>query len=248
MINPFRSKAQQTRQDAQTADPQAVATGEINASLLSRPGFAAAVMVWARRDQQQRINTLSRVVIAQAIGNVAALVVICILAISGPYYRYFATEPNGALIRLVPLSRSIMSSADLGQWIETHVTDAFTLSWTNYRGDQMRAKHAFTRAGWLSYLKGIRQARIIKLIEAEQLNLTSVVTQAPVLTRTGRLGNGALWWQYQFTMVWTYNAGNNSPVGTSNQNVVVDVRVVRVPQTLNPKGVLISEIVARRNS
>ncbi len=223
---------------------QKVKSGDIP-SLLSRPGYAAGALIWARRDMQHRINVLTKVVLAEAAALVVAMLVIAMLAFAGPRYRFFATEPNGALINLVPLSKPIMSSADLGNWVASHVTEAFTISWTNYRADQMRAHRAFTPDGWASYLRALHNAKIMKLITSEQENLTSVVTAAPVLTNAGRLGDGAAWWDYQFPMVWTYNAGSNSQVGTSTSDVVVMVRVVRVPQTESPGGVLITQIIAR---
>lgn len=242
-----KKKDEGTKAPASAAQTEAKSEA-FDASLLSRPGYAAAVLVWSRRDFQHRITVLTRIALAEAGAIVGLTALVAILALQGPRFRFFATQPNGSLIQLVPLSKPIMSSADLGNWVAEHVSQAFTMSWTSYRQDQMRASHAFTRAGWQSYLRGVQNAKIIKLITNEQVNMTAAVTAAPVLVNTGHLGNGNIWWDYQFPMVWTYNAGTGSPIGTHNQSVVVTVRVVRVPQTESPKGVLVAQIIARRST
>lgn len=220
-------------------------TNDPLANLVTRPGFGAFYLLWTKRDLRQRNAIFLRAIIALSVAVVVSIGLNVILALAPTKVVYFATQQDGSLLPMVPLSRPIMSEAAMANFVTEHTTAAFTMSWSDYKADQARASQGFTGSGWESYETAIQRAHIIQLVTSEQLNMTSAVTSAPQLLDSGTMPNGARWWQYQFKMVWTYSAGTGSAYGTSTQNVVVNAVLMRVPQTDAPQGVLINDIVAR---
>ncbi len=204
--------------------------------------MAAADSLYHRRDMHHLNVYMTRVIIALSLALVASLALNMLQFCTPAKHTYFATEPNGAIIPLVPLSTPIMTDSSLMDWTVRAVTHAFTLTWSNYRNDEENALPAFTNQAQQDYLAGLEKYKIIELLTSQGENLTCVVSGAPVITQKGVESNGTAYWVLQFPLVWTYSAGGTSTQQTSTQAVTASVLVIRAPEVQSPDGLLISQI------
>jgi intracellular multiplication protein IcmL len=209
---------------------------------MSRSALAAADSLYRRTDLYHLNVHLIRAIIALSVALVISMGLNIAQFATPTRHTYFATEPNGAIIPLVPLSTPIMTDSALMDWTVRSVTQAFTLTWSNYRGDEEGALPAFTTNAQKDYLAGLERYKIIELLTTQGENLSCVVTGAPVITQKAVDSNGIAFWVLQIPMVWTYSAGGTSTQQTTNNAVTATVLVVRAPETQAPAGLLISQI------
>src|SRR3546814_9090192 len=67
-----------------------------------------------------------------------------------PETRYFATDPSGGIRELIPLERPIQSMNEVLNWTTGALTQAYTMSFANYREALQESRPHFTRGGWRS--------------------------------------------------------------------------------------------------
>jgi len=209
---------------------------------ISRSAAMAADILYHRRDLRHLNVHLTRAVIALSAALCLSLAINMVQLLTPAKRTYFATEPNGSIIPLVPLSTPIMTDSALMDWTVRALTRAFTLTWSNYRGDEEGALPSFTTQAQADYTAGLEKYKIIQLLTNQGENLSCVVSGAPVITQKGVESNGTAYWVLQVPLIWTYSAGGSGVQGTSTQSVIASVLVIRAPETVSPDGLLISQM------
>jgi intracellular multiplication protein IcmL len=215
---------------------------------MSRSAAFASDLLNHRRDLRHLNVHLTRAVIGLSAALCLSLALNLVQLMTPAKRTYFATEPNGSIIPLVPLSTPIMTDSALLDWTARSLTRAFTLTWSNYRADEEGALPAFTTQAQADYLAGLENYKIIQLLTNQGENLSCVVSAAPVITQKGVESNGTAYWVIQVPLIWTYSAGGTGTQATSTQSVIARVLVVRAPETQAPDGLLISQINVQQAS
>lgn len=154
-----------------------------------------------------------------------------------PKDKYFATTPDGRLIRMVPLSEANLSEAALMSWVAQAATEVMTFGFHDYKRRLQEASRHFTRGGWENFMTALTQSRILEAIDAHKQVVTTTPRSAPVLIQKGLTREGRYFWRVQLPLIVTYQAGTN----TRNEYMTIEVTVVRVSMLENPVGVGIDQ-------
>lgn len=155
-------------------------------------------------------------------------------------YRYFATDPQGGIRELSALNRPIQSSHEVLNWVTEVVTKSYSMSFANYAQQLSDIKSNFTDAGWRGYEQALERGGFIERLLSQQYVTTAVPNQAPVIVAEG-LVNGVYGWRLQVPLTVTFQSAS----ANTSQTIQVEVTVVRRPETENPKGLGIAQIVTK---
>lgn len=156
-------------------------------------------------------------------------------------FRYFAVDPLGGIREVVPLERPIQSQSEVLTWSTDAVTRAFTLSFANYQSQLNEYRLNFTDAGWQSYQDALKRQKVIETITGQQFVTSAVPTGAPVVVSQGIGEGGRYSWRVSFPILVAYESASVR----QNQSMTVEAVVVRRPESENPRGLGISQIIAR---
>tara|TARA_E500000178_G_scaffold351822_1_gene413818 strand:+ start:1494 stop:2015 length:522 start_codon:yes stop_codon:yes gene_type:complete len=158
-----------------------------------------------------------------------------------PSTAYFASTPDGILIRLQPLTQPIKSDQFVAQWAAKAAQQVFTFDWVNYRAQMSRASDNFTRNGYNSLITSMNKNNYFQLVTQRRMIVSSVTTGPPVIVNRGIL-NGIYRWRISMQLLVKYQGVNEND--TITVPLTVDMTVQRVSQEVNIRGIGISEFQA----
>jgi intracellular multiplication protein IcmL len=164
-----------------------------------------------------------------------------VLALRPTHPTYFASSDDGRIVPIVPLSRPVMSSNALDNWVTTAVTNSLQISFSTYRSDLESSKQYFTDAGFRAFTSQITESQLLGSILANRYNEFAVMGGAPVLLSVpGAVDKtGAAYWIWQVPVSVTLESAD----AKFTAGHTVTVTVVRVPQTDNPSGLGITDFI-----
>lgn len=154
-------------------------------------------------------------------------------------YKYFATNEQGDLKELQPLNTPVQSKTALLNWVTNSITDTYTLSFANYQKELQDAASYFTTGGWKNFEKAIGASGFLPLILDDKFVTTAVPRGAPVIVAQGDMG-GRYAWKVQIPILVTFESAKR----VTSREYMVTALVVRRPQTENPVGLGIAQILA----
>jgi intracellular multiplication protein IcmL len=161
------------------------------------------------------------------------------LVTNPPEPRYFATDAQGRIIRLVPLDQPNLSPAALLQWANLAAVAAFTYDFVNYRQNLQAASNFFTPDGWTKFVQVLNDSNNLNAVIAKKLVVTAVATGAPTILQQGIL-DGRYAWRVNLPMLITYQSASQF----TQQNVVVTMLITRVSALNSAQGIGIAQFVA----
>lgn len=150
-----------------------------------------------------------------------------------PYYIYRTIAPDRTSTRLVALSSPNLTKNAVLSWAATSVTEIMTLGFGDFDQQLTAQRQRFTQEGWLSFLKAIAQQNIRDAFKEQQLILTTVPTDVPVLLQEGEDPEHDYQWVVELPVIMTYATNNNV---TRKSRGVVRLTIVRVPGQENIQG------------
>ena len=190
---------------------------------------------------RERAVFLMRTIIVSITLNAVLAMVIAFLAARPIPHLYFWTDGNGTIKPLVALGEPVLSESERTIWVTQAVVQAFTMDFANYRGQLQANRINFTPEGFEAFTKAIQESGIQSSIVNFKYLLSAVPTASPVQVAAGRLPSGVYAWQYEIPMLLTYQATDRNNTQAINLQVVV----VRVPETQNPRGMAIARFQSK---
>ena len=154
--------------------------------------------------------------------------------------QYFATDPQGRITKLHPLSQPMISQEAILSWANQAIVRAYTYNFVSYRGQLQALSEAFTPEGWKQFESALVKTRNLQTVIAQQLVATAVPTGAPVI-EDQRIIAGRYSWKISMPILVKYQSSSKN----YSQSLVVRVIIQRVPVYTNPKGVGIVQFIAR---
>lgn len=151
-----------------------------------------------------------------------------------PKPEYFATTSDGKLIPLYPLTRPVLSTAELLQWATLAATSATTYNFVNYRKELQAAAQYFTPAGWKEYQASLKASRNLEAVVAKKLTASAVPTGSPIVIEQGVV-NGVYKWKVELPLLITYESASTK----ITQPSLVTMLITRVSTLEMPKGIAI---------
>lgn len=186
-------------------------------------------------------RVLQSVAVMQAITIVVMIfVMLYVVHINQPDYRYFATTEDGRLIPMVPLSEPNLSTPAITSWAAQAATEVMTFGFHDYKQRLQESSKNFTKTGWAGFERALAQSQILASIEKQLQVLTSVPTAAPVVMEEGVV-NGRYQWRIQVPI----NTRYKSAAAEKNENRIITMLVVRVPRLESPNGIGIEQWIAQ---
>jgi intracellular multiplication protein IcmL len=161
------------------------------------------------------------------------------LAFSKPGPVYFAVTRDLRVKEMSPLSEPSIESRSLSDWAGDVVVRSLSLNFLTWRQTLSDLRDEFDPAGFESFLESLKSGGHLEKIEKERLSLSSIISGAPVITQAG-VKAGVMTWKLEMPMVLSYESSSGV---VASQRLIAEVFVQRTNANLNPRGVVIRQIV-----
>ncbi|NBO19978.1 MAG: type IV secretion protein DotI [Proteobacteria bacterium] len=154
---------------------------------------------------------------------------------------YFATNNEGRIIPIVPLSEPFRSRADIIAWTASTVKKVMQFNYSDYRLRLQDARAFFTPTGTDSFFKALNDARILEATEARKLLVRMDINAAPEVVQEG-VRDGVYTWYLRMPITITYDGVE--PLAPQNATLIV--QVIRVSTLVSPGGIGIEQFVVKQ--
>ncbi len=200
-----------------------------------------AIAIVLARDINARVGhcKMMKIITVMAVSLIASVGLNCYLATRPTMLRYFATDNDGLLKEMPSLDRPINTLPEVTTWLTNGITQAYTLSFANYRDAMNAASVIFTREGWIGFKKALNDSGSLKDVVENKYVTTAVPTGAAILLTSGLLA-GRYAWKFQIPILVTYQSASQR----ITQHLMVTAIVVRQPGTEQPRGLGIASLIA----
>ncbi|MFY9288492.1 MAG: DotI/IcmL/TraM family protein [Alphaproteobacteria bacterium] len=167
---------------------------------------------------------------------IAALACLLILGIpfSRPIYQYYAKNKDTTIVRLTPLTMPNMTNHAILSWSTTAVTEIMTIGFGDFEVKLKSQRPRFTPDGWEGFAKAFDRQKIGQSFKENQLVLTAVPSNTPVILAQGVNEKNIYQWRVQMPVIMTYATNNDI---TQRKNAVITIDIVRVAADQNPSGI-----------
>jgi intracellular multiplication protein IcmL len=159
-----------------------------------------------------------------------------LLPFSRPVYLYYALTPESKTRPLVGLNMPNMTNRAILSWATTSITEVMTIGFGDIDIRLPKQKNRFTEKGWDAYMKTFDRMKIRDAFKQNQLVLTTVPSNTPVIIGQGTNAERIYQWVVQMPIIMTYATNNNV---MKKQRSTVTLTIVRVPAEENSFGIAI---------
>ncbi len=154
------------------------------------------------------------------------------LTVSPPIRDYYQTTFNGKTTRLTALDVPNQSDAAVRLWANQAAIAIFNYDWVEFNQQLLNAKQFFTSSGWSEFVTAMNNSNILQTVSSKKLRVAAVATRHPIVLEKGLL-LGNYTWRIQLPLLVTYTSASQ----TSQQALVVDMLITRIPTTESNRGV-----------
>lgn len=174
----------------------------------------------------------------------ASLGVVAILLLNQPKPRYFAATPDLRLAPMIPLDQPLLTQDGLLTWASNAITGAMSLNFLEWREKLESIRPHFEDEAFKSFLASLKSSGILEMIQDKRLSASAVATRAPVIIASGLVGGRATW-KIEFPLIVSYESSQGVE---STQKLLATVLVCRASTAKTPRGVVIQQVVLKRDS
>ncbi len=190
-------------------------------------------------DQMARIafSRLKKRVVSRTwiIVSLTAFVAI-LLPFAKPIDIYYAITPEQKVRTLTGLTMPNMTNSAVLSWATTSITEVMTMGFGDIDRRVPLVKGRFTEKGWEAYVTTFNAMKISESFKQNQLILTTVPSNTPVIVGQGVNEEDVYQWNVQMPIIMNYATNNNV---TRRQRATVSLSIVRVPFEENSFGIAI---------
>lgn len=177
-------------------------------------------------------------------GLIASVAIIALLILTRPTPQFFAATPDLRLAPLEPLSQPLLTEQGLLNWATETVTQAVSIDFVEWREKLSRSREHFDEGAFKSFLDSLQKSGVLDLVRDKRLNVSASISRAPVITASG-IVDGRATWRIEFPLVVSYESSQ----GVENtQKLLASVLVRRANTAKTPRGVVIQQVVLKRDS
>ena len=164
------------------------------------------------------------------------LALVIILPFARPVYLYYALSPDKTLMRMTGMPMPNMTNRAVLAWATTSITEIMTMGFGDLDVKLPKQRVHFTPAGWEAYMKSFAEQKISEAFKQNQLVLTTVPSDTPVILDQGVNPDNIYQWVVQMPIIMTYATNDNV---TSQKRAIVTLVIVRVPAKESAAGIAI---------
>ncbi|WP_426575578.1 DotI/IcmL/TraM family protein (plasmid) [Xenorhabdus stockiae] len=161
-----------------------------------------------------------------------------VYAVLHPPVKYFATQ-DGRIIPLTPTDRPAHSDANIIDFGNSVIREAFTLDFVNYRNQMNNLIPRFSDDGYRSYYTAVTQSNVLDAVKNKKMNM-SVMTSSGVVISKGTLENGAYAWKIQYPVKLKLTGQVNS---LPEQSFIISLLIQQVDPRLKNAGVEVAQLI-----
>lgn len=184
-----------------------------------------------RRKRMSRILTLQSIVLLVLSG-----ILVMVLPFLQPIYQYAALSPGRQATPMAPLLLPNLTNRAIISWSATSVTEIMTIGFGDFQERILKQRQRFTKSGWEAFVHSFLNAKIDEAFKRNQLVLTTVPADTPIIVGQGPNEEGVYEWHVQIPVVMTYATNNNV---TRPERGVVEITIARVPYEVSSSGIAI---------
>lgn len=167
---------------------------------------------------------------------ILGLIVFLIFAIPviRPVHKYMARpETENAPFSIASMSEPNLTDQSILSWSTLAITEILTFGFGDVDERVLRQRSRFTADGWESFLKGFVETEFYDRFKGNQLVLTSVPTNEPVIVSKGEEGEEYLW-IVEMPIIMTYATVDNI---SQKRKGIVRLTIARIPSQENKNGI-----------
>lgn len=173
-----------------------------------------------------------------------SLGIIVFLMVSRPTPRYFAATSDFRLAPLIALDKPVFTEQGLLNWTSDTITGAISLDFLEWREKLNTLRSHFDEKAFSSFLESLESSGTLEMIKNKRLSVSASITRAPVIIASG-IVNGKATWRMEFPLLVSYESSQGVE---STQNLMANVLVTRASTATTPRGVVITQLVLKRDS
>ena len=151
-----------------------------------------------------------------------------------PIYQYYGLNPDKKLLQLVPLTMPNMTNRAVLSWATTSITEIMTYGFGDFEKQLVSQKARFTPDGWDSFVKAFQAQKIAQTFKQNQLVLTTVPSNTPVIVAQGINEKHVYQWRIQMPVVMTYATNNNR---NERKTAIIELTIERVSPEQNAASI-----------
>ena len=229
------------QKDAPESQEQAQSMKEIHAS---SPAPDAAAVIGGLNWYRTQFRRAMKLALALTVALCASLGVAAILLLNQPKPQYFAATPDLRLAPMVPLDQPLLTQNGLLTWVSDTITGAMSLNFLEWREKLESIRPHFDDAAYKSFLASLQSSGVLDMIRDKRLSASAVATRAPVIIASGLVGGKATW-KVEFPLIVSYESSQGVE---SRQKLLATVLVCRASTAKTPRGVVIQQVVLKRDA
>ena len=236
----FKKKRNVPLPEPRTETPSKEMT-EVHAS---PPAPDAAAVIGGLDWYRAQFHRAMKLALALTVALCASLGVAAILLLNQPKPRYFAATPDLRLAPMIPLDQPLLTQEGLLTWVSDTIAGAMSLNFLEWRKKLESIRPHFEDEAFKSFLASLQSSGILDMIRDKRLSASAVATRAPVIIASGLVGGKATW-RIEFPLIVSYESSQ----GVENtQKLLATVLVCRASTARTPRGVVIQQVVLKRDS
>lgn len=180
------------------------------------------------------------------LGLAAALVIMVIvigyLVTRGPVIQNYGLTPDLRVIEMAAVDQPMVTEQQMRNWAADALRAIYSYDFVHWR-DQLNSNRALfsTDEAFAGFVAAMQQSGALNTVRRKKLVVSSILREPPNITNKG-LYQGRYSWRVQVPINVRYESASSS----MTQELLVNLLVQRVPQTVNPRGLGISQIIAPR--
>ena len=119
-----------------------------------------------------------------------------------------------------------------------------SLNFLEWREKLESLRPHFDDAAYKSFLASLQSSGVLDMIRDKRLSASAVATRAPVIIASGLVGGKATW-KVEFPLIVSYESSQGVE---STQKLLATVLVCRASTAKTPRGVVIQQVVLKRDA
>ncbi|WP_300715798.1 DotI/IcmL/TraM family protein [uncultured Bilophila sp.] len=229
------------QKDAPKSQEQAQSMKEVHAS---SPAPDAAAVIGGLNWYRAQFRRAMKLALGLTVTLCASTGVVALLLLNQPKPQYFAATPDLRLGPMISLDQPLLTQEGLLTWVSDTIAGAMSLNFLEWRKKLESIRPHFDDAAYKSFLASLQSSGVLDMIRDKRLSASAVATRAPVIIASG-LVSGKATWKVEFPLIVSYESSQGVE---STQKLLATVLVCRASTAKTPRGVVIQQVVLKRDA
>ena len=159
------------------------------------------------------------------------------------FATFSSTDGSTRLVEMIPLNEPNLSTQPLLQWATEAATSCYNFDFNRMEKQIQNLRPYFTAQGYQHYIEALQAENTLVDVKEKLLIVSAVPLKAPVILREAVSSSIERYaWQVQLPLLVTYQSSSE----LKKAEITVTMLIVRVDTLESPKGIGISQFLARK--